>query len=124
MNIQNTVLSQGRRSNHSTKNTGLCQTSAEKDKTFNCKMCHFSKLLLLWLSLLRLSVVHYCSGCWLPGEARSPVVKGLGLCSVTYPCTTLCASAGFYTAWLLPAALVGTFVFVSGIMTMGSNTPA
>ncbi|KAG9332753.1 hypothetical protein JZ751_014852 [Albula glossodonta] len=31
---------------------------------------------------------------------------------------------GFYTAWLLPAALVGTFVFVSGIMTMGSNTPA
>ncbi|XP_056589437.1 anoctamin-7 isoform X1 [Triplophysa dalaica] len=31
---------------------------------------------------------------------------------------------GFYTAWLLPAALVGTCVFVSGIMTMGSNTPA
>ncbi|XP_031422222.1 anoctamin-7 isoform X1 [Clupea harengus] len=31
---------------------------------------------------------------------------------------------GFYTAWLLPAALVGTFVFVSGIMTMASNTPA
>uniref|UniRef100_A0A8B9LQF6 Anoctamin n=1 Tax=Astyanax mexicanus TaxID=7994 RepID=A0A8B9LQF6_ASTMX len=31
---------------------------------------------------------------------------------------------GFYTAWLLPAAIVGTFVFVSGIMTMGSNTPA
>ncbi|KAJ8371019.1 hypothetical protein SKAU_G00110470 [Synaphobranchus kaupii] len=31
---------------------------------------------------------------------------------------------GFYTAWLLPAAVVGTFVFVSGIMSMGSNTPA
>uniref|UniRef100_A0A8C1EFR8 Anoctamin n=1 Tax=Cyprinus carpio carpio TaxID=630221 RepID=A0A8C1EFR8_CYPCA len=31
---------------------------------------------------------------------------------------------GFYTAWLLPAALVGTCVFVSGILTMGSNTPA
>uniref|UniRef100_A0A3B4CUZ4 Anoctamin n=1 Tax=Pygocentrus nattereri TaxID=42514 RepID=A0A3B4CUZ4_PYGNA len=31
---------------------------------------------------------------------------------------------GFYTAWLLPAAIVGTFVFVSGIMTMSSNTPA
>ncbi|KAM6977247.1 anoctamin-7 [Aplochiton taeniatus] len=31
---------------------------------------------------------------------------------------------GFYTAWLLPVALVGTFVFVSGIMSMSSNTPA
>uniref|UniRef100_A0A8C1H033 Anoctamin n=1 Tax=Cyprinus carpio carpio TaxID=630221 RepID=A0A8C1H033_CYPCA len=30
---------------------------------------------------------------------------------------------GFYTSWLLPAALVGTCVFVSGILTMGSNTP-
>ncbi|KAI5095678.1 anoctamin-7 [Silurus meridionalis] len=31
---------------------------------------------------------------------------------------------GFYTVWLLPAAIVGTLVFVSGIMTMGSNNPA
>ncbi|XP_066546796.1 anoctamin-7 isoform X2 [Amia ocellicauda] len=31
---------------------------------------------------------------------------------------------GFYTAWLLPAAVVGSFVFVSGIVSMGSNTPA
>lgn len=31
---------------------------------------------------------------------------------------------GFYTVWLLPAAIVGTVVFFSGIMTMGSNTPA
>ncbi|XP_072305572.1 anoctamin-7 [Eucyclogobius newberryi] len=31
---------------------------------------------------------------------------------------------GFYTAWLLPAAVVGTLVFVSGVMTMGSNIPA
>ncbi|TSR39555.1 Pleckstrin homology domain-containing family M member 2 [Bagarius yarrelli] len=31
---------------------------------------------------------------------------------------------GFYTVWLLPAAIVGTIVFISGIMTMGSNTPA
>ncbi|KAM9751743.1 anoctamin-7 isoform 1-T1 [Menidia menidia] len=31
---------------------------------------------------------------------------------------------GFYTAWLLPAALVGTLVFVSGVMSMGTNTPA
>ncbi|XP_056129339.1 anoctamin-7 [Lampris incognitus] len=31
---------------------------------------------------------------------------------------------GFYTAWLLPAALVGTLIFVSGIMSMGNNTPA
>ncbi|KAL4648376.1 anoctamin-7-like [Arapaima gigas] len=31
---------------------------------------------------------------------------------------------GFYTAWLLPAALVGTLVFVSGILSMGTNTPA
>ncbi|XP_028849870.1 anoctamin-7-like isoform X3 [Denticeps clupeoides] len=31
---------------------------------------------------------------------------------------------GFYTTWLVPAALVGTFVFISGIISMGSNTPA
>ncbi|XP_030078040.1 anoctamin-7 [Microcaecilia unicolor] len=31
---------------------------------------------------------------------------------------------GFYTAWLLPAAVVGTFVFISGLVTMGTNTPA
>ncbi|KAM9299553.1 anoctamin-7-like [Gastrophryne carolinensis] len=31
---------------------------------------------------------------------------------------------GFYTAWLLPAAIVGTCVFVSGLLTMGSNTAA
>ncbi|CAB1329770.1 unnamed protein product [Coregonus sp. 'balchen'] len=31
---------------------------------------------------------------------------------------------GFYTAWLLPAAVVGAFVFVSGVMSMGTNTPA
>ncbi|XP_044208094.1 anoctamin-7 isoform X1 [Thunnus albacares] len=31
---------------------------------------------------------------------------------------------GYYTAWLLPAAVVGTLVFVSGVMSMGTNTPA
>ncbi|KAI9531133.1 hypothetical protein NQZ68_000628 [Dissostichus eleginoides] len=31
---------------------------------------------------------------------------------------------GFYTAWLLPAAVIGTLVFVSGVMSMGTNTPA
>ncbi|XP_073457599.1 anoctamin-7 isoform X1 [Aquarana catesbeiana] len=31
---------------------------------------------------------------------------------------------GFYTAWLLPAAVVGTGIFVSGLLTMGSNTVA
>ncbi|XP_069040094.1 anoctamin-7 isoform X2 [Lepisosteus oculatus] len=31
---------------------------------------------------------------------------------------------GFYTAWLLPAAAAGTLVFISGIVTMGTNTPA
>ncbi|XP_078281128.1 anoctamin-7 [Rhinoraja longicauda] len=31
---------------------------------------------------------------------------------------------GFYTAWLLPAALVGTFVFISGIMSMNTNKAA
>ncbi|XP_023687155.1 anoctamin-7 isoform X1 [Paramormyrops kingsleyae] len=31
---------------------------------------------------------------------------------------------GFYTAWLLPAAVVGTLVFLSGIISMGTNTPA
>lgn len=36
----------------------------------------------------------------------------------------LYVSVGFYTAWLLPAAVVGTLVFVSGVMSMGTNTPA
>ncbi|KAJ6656874.1 hypothetical protein lerEdw1_003205 [Lerista edwardsae] len=31
---------------------------------------------------------------------------------------------GFYTAWLLPAAAVGTFVFLAGLLAMGTNTPA
>eukprot|EP00079_Xenopus_tropicalis_P013735 XP_002942829.2 PREDICTED: anoctamin-7-like [Xenopus tropicalis] len=31
---------------------------------------------------------------------------------------------GFYTAWLLPAAIVGTVVFISGLVSMGSNTAA
>ncbi|XP_074072956.1 anoctamin-7-like [Macrotis lagotis] len=31
---------------------------------------------------------------------------------------------GFYTAWLLPAAIVGTLVFFSGLLTMSTNTPA
>uniref|UniRef100_A0A8C9RA63 Anoctamin n=1 Tax=Scleropages formosus TaxID=113540 RepID=A0A8C9RA63_SCLFO len=31
---------------------------------------------------------------------------------------------GFYTVWLLPAAVVGTLVFVSGIMSMQTNSPA
>ncbi|XP_044277100.1 anoctamin-7-like [Varanus komodoensis] len=31
---------------------------------------------------------------------------------------------GFYTAWLLPAAAVGTFVFLAGLFTMGTDMPA
>ncbi|CAB1336382.1 unnamed protein product, partial [Coregonus sp. 'balchen'] len=31
---------------------------------------------------------------------------------------------GFYTAWLLPASVVGTFVFVSRDMSIGTKTPA
>ncbi|XP_067873456.1 anoctamin-7 isoform X2 [Heterodontus francisci] len=31
---------------------------------------------------------------------------------------------GFYTAWLLPAALLGTFVFIAGLMSMNRNKPA
>uniref|UniRef100_A0A8D0B957 Anoctamin n=1 Tax=Salvator merianae TaxID=96440 RepID=A0A8D0B957_SALMN len=31
---------------------------------------------------------------------------------------------GFYTAWLLPAAAVGTLVFLAGLFAMGTNTPA
>ncbi|KAL8198241.1 UNVERIFIED_CONTAM: hypothetical protein K2H54_002416 [Gekko kuhli] len=31
---------------------------------------------------------------------------------------------GFYTTWLLPAAAVGTFVFLAGLFAMGTNTPA
>lgn len=32
--------------------------------------------------------------------------------------------AGFYTTWLLPAALVGTLVFLSGLTSMNSNPEA
>ncbi|XP_077168838.1 anoctamin-7-like isoform X1 [Paroedura picta] len=31
---------------------------------------------------------------------------------------------GFYTAWLFPAAAVGTVVFLAGLFAMGTNTPA
>ncbi|KAG7269547.1 hypothetical protein CRUP_025271 [Coryphaenoides rupestris] len=31
---------------------------------------------------------------------------------------------GFYTAWLLPAALVGTLVFLSGVLSLSDNLPA
>ena len=31
---------------------------------------------------------------------------------------------GFYTGWLLPAALLGLFVFLYGIMTMDQNVIA
>ncbi|KAM4738032.1 anoctamin-7 [Anableps anableps] len=31
---------------------------------------------------------------------------------------------GCYTTWLLPAAIMGTLVFVSGVMSMDRNTPA
>ncbi|CAL8400741.1 unnamed protein product, partial [Boreogadus saida] len=31
---------------------------------------------------------------------------------------------GFYTAWLLPAALVGLLVFLSGVLSLASNEPA
>ncbi|XP_050413809.1 anoctamin-7 isoform X2 [Patella vulgata] len=31
---------------------------------------------------------------------------------------------GFYTAWLLPASIVGVLVFIYGIVTVGSNKPA
>ncbi len=32
--------------------------------------------------------------------------------------------AGFYTAWLLPAAVVGFFVFLYGVFAMWSYIPA
>ncbi|XP_048470847.1 anoctamin-7 [Rhincodon typus] len=31
---------------------------------------------------------------------------------------------GFYTTWLLPAAIVGTLVFISGLMSMNTSKPA
>lgn len=31
---------------------------------------------------------------------------------------------GFYTGWLLPAAVVGVLVFMYGVFTMNSNTIA
>lgn len=36
----------------------------------------------------------------------------------------LSVCAGFYTTWLVPAALVGTLVFLSGLMSMNTNTIA
>lgn len=32
--------------------------------------------------------------------------------------------SGFCAAWLLPATLVGTLVFICGLATIGTNTPA
>ena len=31
---------------------------------------------------------------------------------------------GFYTAWLLPVAMLGLIIFIMGIATMNTNTPA
>uniref|UniRef100_W5MKX8 Anoctamin n=1 Tax=Lepisosteus oculatus TaxID=7918 RepID=W5MKX8_LEPOC len=55
-------------------------------------------------------------------------VRDRGLCVGQWSLPQCCAlfppAAGFYTAWLLPAAAAGTLVFISGIVTMGTNTPA
>lgn len=54
----------------------------------------------------------------------SPHASAAHVTSLPVSLMDLCVTAGFYTAWLLPVAVVGTMVFVSGVMSMGSNTPA
>ena len=39
-------------------------------------------------------------------------------------CSLFLSPLGFYTGWLLPAAVVGVLVFMYGVMTMNSNTIA
>ncbi|XP_054996598.1 anoctamin-7 [Sorex araneus] len=58
-------------------------------------------------------------GCWYKYQPLDHVREYFGEKVAIY-----FAWLGFYTAWLLPAALVGTVVFLSGLMSMDSNTPA
>nr|XP_033778364.1 anoctamin-7-like [Geotrypetes seraphini] len=64
---------------------------------------------------------HYwaCWSCWYRYQPLDHIREYFGEKIAIY-----FAWLGFYTAWLLPAAVVGTFVFISGLVTMGTNTPA
>nr|XP_025036500.1 LOW QUALITY PROTEIN: anoctamin-7 [Pelodiscus sinensis] len=58
-------------------------------------------------------------GCWCRYQPLDHVREYFGEKIAIY-----FAWLGFYTAWLLPAAAVGTVVFLAGLVTMGTNTPA
>ncbi|XP_062821709.1 anoctamin-7 isoform X1 [Anolis carolinensis] len=58
-------------------------------------------------------------GCWFRYQPLDHIREYFGEKVAIY-----FAWLGFYTAWLLPAAAVGTLVFLAGLLTMGSNTPA
>lgn len=64
---------------------------------------------------------HYWArwGCWYKYQPLDHIREYFGEKIAIY-----FAWLGFYTAWLLPAAAVGSVVFISGLVTMGSNTPA
>ena len=38
--------------------------------------------------------------------------------------TDLTFFTGFYTAWLLPASVIGVLVFLYGVFTLNTNIPA
>ncbi|XP_074831712.1 anoctamin-7-like isoform X4 [Carettochelys insculpta] len=58
-------------------------------------------------------------GCWYRYQPLDHVRQYFGEKIAIY-----FAWLGFYTAWLLPAAAVGTMVFFAGLLAMGTNTPA
>ncbi|XP_069096832.1 anoctamin-7-like [Pleurodeles waltl] len=64
---------------------------------------------------------HYWArwGCWYKYQPLDHIREYFGEKIAIY-----FAWLGFYTAWLLPAAAVGSVVFISGLVTMGNNTPA
>ena len=49
-----------------------------------------------------------------------PLHAGCNVCTLSKRPSLI----GFYTGWLLPAAVVGVLVFMYGVMTMNSNTIA
>ncbi|XP_039360214.1 anoctamin-7-like [Mauremys reevesii] len=58
-------------------------------------------------------------GCWYRYQPMDHIRQYFGEKIAIY-----FAWLGFYTAWLLPAAAVGTVVFLAGLVAMGTNTPA
>uniref|UniRef100_UPI00358E7897 anoctamin-7 isoform X1 n=1 Tax=Myxine glutinosa TaxID=7769 RepID=UPI00358E7897 len=58
-------------------------------------------------------------GCWFRYQPLDHIREYFGEKIAIY-----FAWLGFYTGWLLPSALVGTLVFLSGLKSMSSNIPA